>query len=237
MYPNNSCESRAPPDPPRPRDRAKSHPHSSPRDPRRMNGRRSQTRLATIFKVALPETASNHYISFWLSGRALDSGQAERQFKSPCLCFFACFLLVFLLYVSSNPPCLLWKNILRSTRYVFFLLYCCTYEDEYRYTHGSWVVGGWVFCCFLPKKGIPGYFAKNRYILKPITNHTPGALRLASVTSHLFLAWKGQVHLVLSTLSTGIKQLSTVFGELWANRRPYISVPTRSIRRRIVMDW
>ena len=53
------------------------------------------------------------------------------------------------------------------------------------------------------KTGIPGHFgAKNRYILKPSTNHTPGALRLASVTSYLFLAWKDQVHLVLSTLSS-----------------------------------
>ena len=72
--PNGS--SRAPPDTPRPRDRAKSHPHSSPRDPRRQNGRRSQTRRATIFKVALPEMASNHYIFCWLNGRALHSGQS-----------------------------------------------------------------------------------------------------------------------------------------------------------------
>ena len=43
-----------------------------------------------FFKVAVPETASNHYISFWLSGRALDSGQAERQFKSPVSLLF-CF--------------------------------------------------------------------------------------------------------------------------------------------------
>ena len=50
----NSCGSQAPPDPPRPGDRAKSHPHSSPHDPRRKNGRRSQTRRTTIFKVALP---------------------------------------------------------------------------------------------------------------------------------------------------------------------------------------
>ena len=48
-----------------------------------------------FFKVALPETASNHYISFWLSGRALDSGQAERQFKPPCFFFFAFFSAFF----------------------------------------------------------------------------------------------------------------------------------------------
>ena len=72
----------APPDLPTPRDRAKSHPHSSrsPRDSRRKNGRRSQTRgERRLFKVALPETASNHYIFCWLSGRALGSGQTERQ--------------------------------------------------------------------------------------------------------------------------------------------------------------
>ena len=28
---------------------------------------------------------------FWLSGRAVDSGQAEREFKSPCLPFFFLF--------------------------------------------------------------------------------------------------------------------------------------------------
>ena len=60
-----------------------------------------------------------------------------------------------------------------------------------------------VFWVFLPKTGIPGHIgAKNKYILEPSTDHTPGALRLASVTSYLFLAWKGQVHLVLSTLSS-----------------------------------
>ena len=42
---------------------------------------------------------------------------------------------------------------------------------------------------FLPTTGIPGHVgAKNRYILEASTNHTPGALRLASVTSYLFLA-------------------------------------------------
>ena len=42
---------------------------------------------------------------------------------------------------------------------------------------------------FLPKTGIPGHFgAKNRYVIKPSTNHTPGALRLASLTSYLLSA-------------------------------------------------
>ena len=49
-YPENSCDSRAPPDPARPRDRVKSHPHSSPRDPLRKNGRCSQTRQETTFQ-------------------------------------------------------------------------------------------------------------------------------------------------------------------------------------------
>ena len=59
---------------------------------------------------------------------------------------------------------------------------------------------------FLPKTGIPGHFGAkpgtSKYILKPSTNHTPGAQRLDSLTSYLFLACKGQVHLVLSTLSS-----------------------------------
>ena len=75
---------------------------------------------------------------------------------------------------------------------------------------------------FLPKTGIPGHFgSKQRYILKPSTNHTPGALRLASLISYLFLAWKGQVNLVLSTLSVSFQL--TVFGEFWANQRPYMN--------------
>ena len=87
-YPKNSCDFQALPDLPRPCDHAKAHPHSSPRDPRQKNGHRSQTRRATTFQSCPPEMESNHYISFWLSGRALDSGQAERQFKSHCLCVF-----------------------------------------------------------------------------------------------------------------------------------------------------
>ena len=62
---------------------------------------------------------------------------------------------------------------------------------------------------FLPKTGIPGRFgAKNRSILKPSKNHTPGALRLAGLTSYLFSAKKpgtpGFIYIV---------KLSTVFGE------------------------
>ena len=57
-----------------------------------------------FFKVALPETASSHNFSFRLSGRSLDSGQSERQFKSPCLFFYAFPPPFLLLYGSSNPP-------------------------------------------------------------------------------------------------------------------------------------
>ena len=73
--------------------------------------------------------------------------------------------------------------------------------------------------------------AKNSYILKPSTNHTPGALRLASVTSYLFLAWKGQVHLVLSTLSS--------FQLFLANFEPirgHTSVPD-TYHRRLTVQW
>ena len=68
-----------------------------------------------FFKVALPETATTRYISFWLSGRALDSGQAERQFKSPPFLFFFC------LFVSA-------------------VLYCCTIIVLI--VHMWWVMGG-----------------------------------------------------------------------------------------------
>ena len=54
---------------------------------------------------------------------------------------------------------------------------------------------------YFSKKGVNVHFgAWNRYILKLSTNHTPGALRLASLASYLFLVWKGQVHLLLNTL-------------------------------------
>ena len=59
---------------------------------------------------------------FRLSGRADDPGQAEREFKSPCLCFYA-----------------------------FFFGYCCTAVVRL-YTHGGFVVRGLVdgfFCCVL----------------------------------------------------------------------------------------
>ena len=61
-----------------------------------------------FLKVGLPETANNHYIFFWLSGRALDSGRQKGEFKSPCLCFFAflpllpCFLLLLYSGCSIN---------------------------------------------------------------------------------------------------------------------------------------
>ena len=44
--------------------------------------------------VDLPETANNHYLFFWLSGRALDYGRQKSEFKSSCLLlvfrFFCC---------------------------------------------------------------------------------------------------------------------------------------------------
>ena len=56
-----------------------------------------------FLKVGLPKTANDHYIFFWHSGRALNSGRQKSEFKSPCLCFFA--LLLFF--------------------HFFLLLYCC----------------------------------------------------------------------------------------------------------------
>ena len=70
-----------------------------------------------FFEVALPETASNHYVSFWLSGRALDSGQARVSVQIPLSLLFRFFLFS-----------------------AVVLLYCCTHSV------GSWfVLGGWVF--------------------------------------------------------------------------------------------
>ena len=52
------------------------------------------------FKVALPETASNHYVFCWLNGSALHSGQTERQLNPLSLRFRYCFCCtaVILLY-------------------------------------------------------------------------------------------------------------------------------------------
>ena len=58
-----------------------------------------------LFKVALPETASNHYIFCWLNGAALDSGQAERQLNPPVSAFslfFSAVLLYYLLYTHGE---------------------------------------------------------------------------------------------------------------------------------------
>ena len=81
--------------------------HPIPRDrataPRRKNGRRSQTLgERRFFKGALSQTASNRYIFCWLNGRALDSGQTDRQLNLPVSCvfasFFCCSTAVLLLY-------------------------------------------------------------------------------------------------------------------------------------------
>ena len=50
-----------------------------------------------FFKFALPENASNHYIFCWLNGRALDSGQTDRQLNPPVSCVFAIFSALVLL--------------------------------------------------------------------------------------------------------------------------------------------
>ena len=139
IYPQNSCESRAPPDPPRPHDRAKSPTQQPSRSPAKE--RASQPNSASDDFSKLPSRRRQvitTFISFRLSGRALDSGQVERQFKSPCLCFFAFFFLFFLLFVSSNHPvcfiCLYFSSVLL---YVGVQLFCCC-------THmvDSWVVVG-----------------------------------------------------------------------------------------------
>ena len=57
-------------------------------------------------------------------------------------------------------------------------------------------------CCFAKNRYTWSLWCQKQVILKQSTNHTPGALRLAKSTPYLFLAWKGQVHLVLSTFSS-----------------------------------
>ena len=103
-----------------------------------------------FLKVALPEMASNHYISLWLSGRALDSGQAECQYKSPCLCFFGFFFAFFSAVREFKSRCLrcvcmfFCRTAVRTSTAVVLL-----------YTHGGFVGWWWwmvlsaVYCALL----------------------------------------------------------------------------------------
>ena len=74
--------SRAPADPPRPRDRATPAPYSSSGSRRRHNGG-TETKLGErgAVKVCLLGMANNRYILFWLSGRAIDSVSTGQGFK------------------------------------------------------------------------------------------------------------------------------------------------------------
>ena len=88
-----------------------------------------------LFKVALPETASNHYFSFWSSGRPLDSGQARRQFNFPTLSLLYDYSFFFSAnpkFVSLNTPVPLFQ--LRS-----FPLYCGTAVVVLLYTQVAFV--------------------------------------------------------------------------------------------------
>ena len=89
--------------------------------------------------------------SVWLSGRALDSERAERQFKSLCLCFS--WLFFFAVREFKSLPLLFC---------FFFLLYCCTAVVLLLFTHGGFVGCWWmgfsaVYCCALPLRGCTTY--------------------------------------------------------------------------------
>ena len=103
-----------------------------------------------LFKVALPEAARNHYISFWLSGRALDSGQAERQeYAAVSLLFFFCF------FVLLTPSMLVQIPLSLLFCSCFFLMYCCTAVVVLLNIHGGFVGSCWwmvfsaVYCALL----------------------------------------------------------------------------------------
>ena len=106
-------------------------------------------------------------------------------------------------YVRRHNTCLQGEKILIFWHRCFFWAYVLC--SDRTITRRREPTRAWTYFVigYLPRTGIPGNFgAKIRYILKPSTNHTPGALRLASLTSYLFLALNGQVHLVLSILSS-----------------------------------
>ena len=77
----NTGYSRAPPDPPRPCGRAKSHPYSSPRDSRRKTDVATKVGEGRFFKVALPETVSNLYFFFNLGSTVERSIQDRQSFS------------------------------------------------------------------------------------------------------------------------------------------------------------
>ena len=84
-----------------------------------------------FYKVALPETASNHYIFRWLNGRALDSGQSVVRLISLSLRF----RFFFLLYYCTNVVYTWWDGGLLVDRlFCCTLLYCCS-----TMVHASWV--------------------------------------------------------------------------------------------------
>ena len=95
------------------------------------------------FIIALPETLSNHYIFFLLIGRALDSGQAERHFKSPCLCFF---LLYFLLY-GCTTVLHTWIRGLLVDGFFCLTELCCIIIVHTWWVMGGLFWGGWYFYC------------------------------------------------------------------------------------------
>ena len=127
------------PDPPRPRDRTKSHPHRSPRDPGRQNGRRSQTRNERgIFKVGFPETGNKAYqpVHFLLARGFFIVGLQETGNKSTTFSFGSAVVELSILdkkSVSPNPPIqsvVLTADVFQlfispCFCFFFFLLYCC----------------------------------------------------------------------------------------------------------------
>ena len=102
-----------------------------------------------LFKVAPRKAASNDNISFWLSGGALDSGQAGRQFKSPSVFFLFSFLSAVRKFLP--PVCF---------SFYIFLPYCCTYDYcSSTVVHTWWVRGLLVndfFFCVLCFTAVPG---------------------------------------------------------------------------------
>ena len=152
IYPQNSCESRASPDPPRPSDRAKSHPHSSPRA-----GFAAKLGERRFFKVAFPETARNH-ITFPF-GLAVERSTLDVQSVSsnpPFSAFSLLFSLFFLLFTKVQIPL---SPFYLYLKYIF-LLHCCTYEYCCCSVVHTWWFRGLLlrydfFCCVLCFTSVP----------------------------------------------------------------------------------
>ena len=147
---------------------------------------------------------------FWVSGRAVDSRQAEREFKSPCLCFF-CF---------------------------FFPPYCCT--AVLLYTHGGFVGRWWMgfsavlWCTAVHIKSLPSLFSTLKFlqtkVRKPCTAVVLRQLHVIICIVAVEVKWKVVI------IPSGRQKY---FQEPWVNGSGWIRYFLNNVDREenIIIAW